>query len=754
MSVSFAGVPLPVLSPDSFAGIDHFLDPRWILEFAVRTWPDSVPTAFQGYLPTQPVKPGSLYWPQGAARFALGHYFATQPQLDAIRAAGGTGSLVISDGVNSISPTMSMLAARPLERAITATSGSPAPSGLYLLTLTDDRFRWWFAAGSTAVDGVTTTWAGLYAQIATALGITLTADTVNSTYLIPPSTLTQAYPPLPIFLDGVAFAVGQRIVRRLDGTVAALNATSGQSVLATNLALALRIKGDQFDLYPGSGVDLNLVLPQSVTVVFPRTDSGVPAPTNPTAIVETLSSLTLPELGTPTGFAGTKVWSSQIVANYISGVLQNPTDYPALAEQAATDWYRWQASGVDCCYSGTVPWVMDGMAALVEFVASGMQVTTRVQRGPWLDHLGDVAVPAGAPGSDGQQGRQGKRGMPGRDGEDGAQGLPIRGRQGQQGIQGNQGRQGKRGKPGEDGDDGPHGLPIRGRRGDPGPTGATGAAGKRGRHGVPGQDGEDGPQGLPIRGRQGQQGVRGVQGKRGKPGQDGEDGLQGLPIRGRQGQAGPTGPTGGTGERGRRGVTGRDGENGDPGPLVRGRHGPQGIPGGRGRRGIPGMQGEEGEPGERFLMKKTVVKEGSLTFSGAQVLVSPTQTIGPNTLTEVIWGFVEFDTNSYSLIVSPPYGFVVPSTGYYRVDCTLYLQTTSATATTATASIYKNGSPTIYSDDVNAISPSTGTDTVCHLHAILHLTAADIISVELTCFCLSSFLLTQESYLEIESLGS
>jgi hypothetical protein len=395
LSVSFCGVSVEWPAPDVVDRISTLLDPAWLLEFASRTWPEqSISYAsFQGALPTKPTKIGSLYWPTGAAKFAVGHYIVQESQLAAIRAAGGKGPLIISDGQRSISPVMRMLAARPVERVhgnlvdangnVVIVNGKPLPiPALYIVTLADDRLDWWFRAGKITVDGTTTTWAQLYAQIATALGITITADTVPAAYLVPSNELTLDYPTLPLLLDAVAFSCGQRIVRRTDGTVLALNATSGQAAFAANLNLAVRLEGDVFDLVPYAQTDLNTILPSSVTVTFPGQGG-------PTWIEQvTLTSLSLSEMGTAAGFNGTKTLRTSLAATYTppATIPTNEATLLALAKQAASDWYRWMAEGIDACYSGCVPWVFDGIVALAEYVADANRVTTRVERGPYLDH--------------------------------------------------------------------------------------------------------------------------------------------------------------------------------------------------------------------------------------------------------------------------------------------------------------------------------------------------------------------------------
>ena len=372
---------MTVLSREQVAELQIDLDYRFIWEFASRTYPGSALafSGFRGALPRQQPRIGSLHWPADASRFAVGHYAASEQQLALIRTYlsvpgnNGVGDLVINDGQNIVTAkNMAMLPARPLYRAITPTQSSASPSGLYLLTLVDQRFALWFNY-SLGLTG--STWADLYTAIADALGITIGGDAVNSNYGTPPSDLTAPSTSLPLLLDSIAWLCGQRIVCQLDGTVEALNASTGATRFTANLARAARLAGDVFDLGAGSLTDLTRAMPQSVTVVFGQGTSGE------ASVTTSLSSaaLTVPVLAGVTGFPGTK--------NLISA--QSTTD-SALAAQWAADWYTWQAYGVDAMYSGAVAWQMDGVAELVEYITDDARVVVRVQRGPWLDHPPEV----------------------------------------------------------------------------------------------------------------------------------------------------------------------------------------------------------------------------------------------------------------------------------------------------------------------------------------------------------------------------
>jgi len=220
--ISYAGVPLGVATPEVAAWVAGNIDPQDCYCFGPRYTPgvglESMPMS--PHLPPGPVHVGRLHWPWGASRFATASYVVSTPDLDAIRAqcyrtSGLTGAALKieeGDGGITVEADMWMLPPRPL-----AQIGSDP--GLWLMSLVDDRWRWWWVASTI---GEESTWADLYDTIGTALGVTITPDTVSDDYLTPPTDLAVNYPALPVLLDAVAGSVGQRITRGFDGTVRAI----------------------------------------------------------------------------------------------------------------------------------------------------------------------------------------------------------------------------------------------------------------------------------------------------------------------------------------------------------------------------------------------------------------------------------------------------------------------------------------------------------------------------------------------------
>jgi hypothetical protein len=213
----------------------------------------------------RPVRLGSLCWPVGASRWAVGHYLATEGQLAEIRALAyaidlpnQTQSytaldLVLDDGnadadgnpTGKITASLWMLPPYPLaQNHATATQWllpqtvNENEEPLYLLTLVDDRYFWWDRAADLTVTEGETTWAQLFTALGTALGVTIVVDTIPAAYLFPPAELGTAYEYLPLVLDAAAASVGHRVVRLLDGTVA----TQGPATAAAKVNLQLGLE--------------------------------------------------------------------------------------------------------------------------------------------------------------------------------------------------------------------------------------------------------------------------------------------------------------------------------------------------------------------------------------------------------------------------------------------------------------------------------------------------------------------------------
>lgn len=222
----------------------HPFRPMPRLNLSTITWPLAAEDLHR------PVRLGSLYWPSGASRWAVGTFLATEGQLADIRELAYTINrttqtqeyvpleFVMDDGNTytfadnttadaKIATDLWMLPPWPLAQNQAATNSewllpqtiNLDEEPLYLLTLVDDRYFWWHRAAALEVNEGETTWAELIDTIADALGVEIEPDTIATAYVYPPAALATQYEQLPLVLDAVAYSIGHRVLRQLDGTV-------------------------------------------------------------------------------------------------------------------------------------------------------------------------------------------------------------------------------------------------------------------------------------------------------------------------------------------------------------------------------------------------------------------------------------------------------------------------------------------------------------------------------------------------------
>jgi hypothetical protein len=390
--LSYGGVPLYCPTDDIRRLIDEALDPADVRHFARKSYPGGrlMNLPWLGLQKTDPLRIETLFWPAGASRWAEGFFLATDQELNLITPqvyANGTWNalpLVMADGKRTpLSTKLFMLPPRPIAQALFPTAQPATIPGLWLLTLVDARYRWHEkAAAITCVPG-TTTWAQLFANIATALGITLTVDPVNAAYLNPPGNFATQYEDLAVLLEAACISVGQRLVANYDGTYATQNPLTSLAQAKTNLALqGPRLLGGRFRLLPSDINDLTAIAPTKISVVFPDTAGAAP-----TVKDNTLATLALPEFGAVAGNGDAHAIHSSVIATGSNGA-----QLTTLATQASTDWYRWQLGLVDERLIGAGLWVPEGLHDL-EWSAGENEtncVSLRVFRWSWNDVTTDM----------------------------------------------------------------------------------------------------------------------------------------------------------------------------------------------------------------------------------------------------------------------------------------------------------------------------------------------------------------------------
>lgn len=400
MSVSFGGVALIAPTDAILDSVNRHLSVADIPTFTAPCWSGLGGRKADYADLVKPCDPGRLRWPTGASRWATGYFLMSSGQRTAINAlvkptlVSATApvplTLTIGDGTRTISTTMYALASRPLLQFGTET--------VWLLTLVDVRYWWWTKTAAIAITAGTTAWSDLVSSIGTALGETLTLSTVDADYLKPHPDLATNFEYLPPLLDAVAYSIGRRVVRSLDGTVslqAVADATTRRDSLIT-AALPLTQSGGSF-AFGDTGADLWSVAPDTVAFSVRNLDIVTSEALACTSCSEdgeaftqasaTAAGLALAEYAGVGQYAGQKIVRSTAV-RWMDGVTQqNDAELQALVDQWATDWYRWRLGDQYRMLGGTIyQWDGDGFADTVEWDAYAVQ--TRISRGP-LNDLAD-----------------------------------------------------------------------------------------------------------------------------------------------------------------------------------------------------------------------------------------------------------------------------------------------------------------------------------------------------------------------------
>lgn len=407
---SFANIPLPVWTPGWQGFTNARIPLREYAPFASADWYNSrdishLPVPNQQDQPTTEV--GTLRWPQGASRWAVAHFAVTLDKLADIRTAlglsGDPEAFVLDDGTghDPVECDLFMLPPRPL-------AGQPAGtmSPLWLMTLVDERFYWWMKPVS--ISAVPSSWADLFGQISTALGITLQGDTsIEAEYLTPTERWLCSNVPACVLLDAAATSVGRQVVRLLDGTVRLELPTTArdltnQSWQAARTPLTARPLGGTTSA--GGRVDITDIartVPAQLAVVFGKKVNGPNGTTVTGQYVSTVSGnavgVYVPLPGSVTdSLTGSTVsaypgipgmvgrFTADAYAYWVGastvGDPANKAALDALAAVAASAWYGWRYGDVDAVFAGEIAWRPDGYTDQVRWSFDAGETQTRVQR--------------------------------------------------------------------------------------------------------------------------------------------------------------------------------------------------------------------------------------------------------------------------------------------------------------------------------------------------------------------------------------
>ena len=403
--LSYGGVQLCLPPADVTLWVTQNISTSHVYDFERANWPGKNLTGFSfpGMTRSRPVIPNSLWWPTGAARWAVGYFFATTNQLQTILNQIQTGytslPFVMSTdndfGVRNATGTslpaqiqtnLYLLPPRPLAQIFD--SPFTPENGLYLITLVDDRFFWWERSTVTFLDA-NSTWDSAIANVGDALGIgTIVHDPVPSTYLVPPLDLVTRYEYTPLVFEAIARSVGMRIVRGLDGSVSLQN-----SVTASALQPSFtKISGGSFFATNIAPEAAPLLPTQVATTFFATKPTNIPSCAPYQKSVKP-SDIPLPDLAGAIFNGNTKVFHDSAVAVYDElGALTNQTELDNLAKQIAADWYSWQLAVFDVKYACIVPYQPEGVSDSIEWTYSKFpeEMSTRVQRGPWNDQTQEI----------------------------------------------------------------------------------------------------------------------------------------------------------------------------------------------------------------------------------------------------------------------------------------------------------------------------------------------------------------------------
>jgi hypothetical protein len=273
---------------------------------------------------------------------------------------------------------------------------------LYLITLVDERFFWRNQSAGTIHDDDLSTWANLITTLKDGLGITMPTPSIDSVYGTPQtdSGLYTNYESAAVLLDAVAFNLGAAIARNFDGTYTWLTPTDSITRLTASRP-ATRVSGGDLvndaDYIPDA---LDLALPSSVTVTFPKYLNPPDGhtkwlnPTDGTTWIQDsyqdvyVLTKTIEEAGLSlTGNGTEKIIHDTAKAIYSDESddtsLVNGAELDALALRLAQDYFANHSSAVRESYHGILSsWQPEGFHDLVFCYRPGGAYTSTIPR-PW-----------------------------------------------------------------------------------------------------------------------------------------------------------------------------------------------------------------------------------------------------------------------------------------------------------------------------------------------------------------------------------
>ncbi len=307
-----------------------------------------------------PLALNQLIWPTGATRF--GYFVGLVPGGADVGTIGSTGSLILSDGDNTTTVSMQVLASRPV---VSAASSPP-----WMIVLVDRRYGWQFRNAGNIItasgfpmletsgtydgtpnndygaDGIT--YAQVFTAIETAIGTTITKSDVSG-FLVPDvlELSSRKYFNVAQILDAVAQSCGLRVWLDFNGTV---HAQSSSVSYTSNL-------DDQTNIVAG-GLGIATPKPASIIVnfrrasqyrayadndVYPFTITNSSGATGTSLVIESCAYahwLALPD-------------------NYVNPP-SNDATLNGLASGVASGLLGWYATPYDVTFAGVKTWTVTG----------------------------------------------------------------------------------------------------------------------------------------------------------------------------------------------------------------------------------------------------------------------------------------------------------------------------------------------------------------------------------------------------------
>lgn len=301
------------------------------------------------YAPAPELTFNQLYWPTGATRWARFYGMMTGVDKDLLveyleQNPGDTLTLAFGDeDVATVEAAMYLLPPRLI-------SSNDGNDSLWLIPLVDVRY-WWQHRHADEYE--LTTWTALVSHLATQLGVSITQSSVVSAYLNPDSTeLSRYFNSIPVLLDAIAHSIGQRVVRRLDGSVRMQDSTAAYLAHQDNRGL------EGWTSSAGGENNLFLPVPEKIIVTFPKYAYYHPycGEAKHSEEADTNADLIDPLEGS------FKIIHSTLFADFTGGSASpdNNSDLDALATQIAADYSLWVSTAYDQTFNGVKSWNVNG----------------------------------------------------------------------------------------------------------------------------------------------------------------------------------------------------------------------------------------------------------------------------------------------------------------------------------------------------------------------------------------------------------